>query len=127
MEKSFNYSVIQVKSKISGIVRRSYREVGDYVRAGDPLFEISPDPTPLELTEARREVENATNAWDQAKRRYDRQDALKKQGITSSHFLRGDDTKVFSDPAVKKEIDEMGIQIISWQQLRDGVARRPEQ
>lgn len=75
---------IQVKSKISGIVKRSYREVGDYVRAGEPLFEISPDPTPLELTEARREVENAMNAWDQAKRRYDRQDSLKKQGITST-------------------------------------------
>ena len=75
---------ISVKSKISGIVRRSYREVGDYVRAGEPLFEIQPDPTPLELTEARREVENAMNAYDQAKRRYDRQDSLKNQGITSS-------------------------------------------
>ena len=49
------------------------------------------------------------------------------QGITSSHFLRGDDTRIFSDPAVKKEIDEMGIQIIRWQQLRDGVARLPQQ
>ena len=75
---------ISVKSKISGIVRRSYREVGDYVRAGEPLFEIQPDPTPLELTEARREVENAMNGYDQAKRRYDRQDSLKNQGITSS-------------------------------------------
>lgn len=75
---------ISVKSKISGIVRKTYREVGDYVRAGEPLFEIQPDPTPLELTEARREVEDATNAWDQSKRRYDRQDSLKKQGITSS-------------------------------------------
>jgi len=75
---------ISVKSKISGIVCRTYREVGDYVRAGEPLFEIQPDPTPLELTEARREVENATNAYDQAKRKYDRQDSLKKQGITSS-------------------------------------------
>ena len=75
---------ISVKSKISGIVRRSYREVGDYVRAGEPLFEIQPDPTPLELTEARREVESTTNAWDQAKRKFDRQDALRKQGITSS-------------------------------------------
>ncbi len=75
---------ISVKSKISGIVRKTYREVGDYVRAGEPLFEIQPDPTPLELTEARREVESTTNAWDQAKRRFDRQDALRKQGITSS-------------------------------------------
>jgi HlyD family secretion protein len=75
---------ISVKSKISGIVRKTYHEVGDYVQAGEPLFEIQPDPTPLELTEARREVENATNAFDTAKRKYDRQDSLKNQGITSS-------------------------------------------
>jgi HlyD family secretion protein len=75
---------ISVKSKISGIVRRTYREVGDYVRAGDPLFDILPDPTPLELTEARREVESALNSFDQARRRFDRQDSLKKQGITST-------------------------------------------
>src|SRR5690349_278170 len=75
---------ISVKSKISGIVKKTYREVGDYVHAGDPLFEISPDPTPLELTEARREVESWQNAFDQAKRSYDRQDSLKKQGITST-------------------------------------------
>jgi chitin disaccharide deacetylase len=50
-------------------------------------------------------------------------DDAELQGITSSHFLRGDDTRVFSDPAVKKEIDEMGVEIISWQQLRDGIAR----
>ena len=60
---------IAVKSKISGIVKRSFREVGDHVKAGDPLFEILPDPTPLELTEARREVEIARNIFDQAKKR----------------------------------------------------------
>ena len=75
---------ISVKSKISGIVRKVYREVGDYVHAGEPLFELSPDPTPLELTEARREVETTQNSFDQAKRAYDRQDSLKAQGITSS-------------------------------------------
>ncbi len=40
-------------------------------------------------------------------------------GITGSHFLRDDDRRVFSDPAVKQEIEDMGIEIISWQQLRD--------
>jgi multidrug efflux pump subunit AcrA (membrane-fusion protein) len=38
---------IGVKSQISGIVKKTYVEVGDKVRAGDPLFEIMPDPTPL--------------------------------------------------------------------------------
>ena len=44
-----------VKSKISGIVKGCRVEVGQTVRAGDPILEIQPDPTPLELTEARRE------------------------------------------------------------------------
>src|ERR1700686_5030185 len=40
-----------VKSKISGIVKRALAQVGDTVQAGDPLFEIAPDPTPLEVPE----------------------------------------------------------------------------
>jgi HlyD family secretion protein len=75
---------IAVKSKISGIVRRSYREVGDRVRAGELLFEIIPDPTPLELTEARREVEIARNIYEQAKKTWDRSQALRQQGILST-------------------------------------------
>ena len=75
---------IAVKSKISGIVRKSFREVGDRVKAGDPLFEILPDPTPMELTEARREVEIARNIFDQAKKRSDRASALRAQGIMST-------------------------------------------
>jgi HlyD family secretion protein len=75
---------VAVKSKISGIVRRSFREVGDQVKAGDPLFEILPDPTPLELTEARRETEIARNIYDQSKKRHDRSESLRQQGIVSS-------------------------------------------
>jgi predicted glycoside hydrolase/deacetylase ChbG (UPF0249 family) len=41
------------------------------------------------------------------------------QGITSSHFLRGDDTDIFSDPEVLAQIREMGVKIISWKELRE--------
>ena len=75
---------IAVKSKISGIVKTSYREIGDIVRPGDPLFDILPDPTPMELTEARREVEIAKNVFDQAKKKYDRSRALNDQGILAT-------------------------------------------
>ncbi|HEY7410108.1 MAG TPA: efflux RND transporter periplasmic adaptor subunit [Vicinamibacteria bacterium] len=75
---------IGVKSKISGIVRRRFREVGDKVQAGDPLFEILPDPTPLELTEARREVEIARNVHEQARKAHERSAALRAQGIVSN-------------------------------------------
>ena len=72
---------IAVKSKISGIVKTSFREVGDIVRAGEPLFEIVPDPTPLELTQARREVEIATNTFEQTQKKHARSKALNEQGI----------------------------------------------
>ena len=49
----------QVKSKISGIIRRCMVSVGDKVRAGDALFEIGPDPTPQELTDVDRSVDSA--------------------------------------------------------------------
>jgi HlyD family secretion protein len=75
---------IAVKSKISGIVKTSFREVGDVVRPGDPLFEILPDPTPMELTEARREVEIAKNVFDQAEKKYERSKTLKNQGILAT-------------------------------------------
>jgi HlyD family secretion protein len=75
---------IAVKSKISGIVKTSYREIGDRVKAGDPLFDILPDPTPIELTEARREVEIARNVFEQAHKAYARMQTLKSQGIVSS-------------------------------------------
>jgi len=75
---------IAVKSKISGIVKTSFREIGDRVRPGDPLFEILPDPTPMELTEARREVEIARNVFDQAEKKYDRSRRLRDQGILAT-------------------------------------------
>jgi len=39
---------ISVKSKISGVVSRIFTDVGVYVKAGQPLLEVKPDPTPLE-------------------------------------------------------------------------------
>ena len=75
---------IAVKSKISGIVKHSFHEVGDRVAAGEPLFEILPDPTPLELTEAKRELDISRNAYDQARKRHERSNTLRTQGILSN-------------------------------------------
>jgi len=75
---------IAVKSKISGIVKTSFREVGDVVQPGDPLFEILPDPTPMELTEARRELEIARNVFEQAQKKFERARTLKEQGILAT-------------------------------------------
>src|SRR5437762_7270926 len=54
----------QVKSKISGIVKGCRVQVGDRVKAGDPLFEIAPDPTPLELSEVDRKLDSAHASFE---------------------------------------------------------------
>jgi HlyD family secretion protein len=72
---------IQVKSQISGIVKMTYVEVGDTVREGDQLFQILPDPTPMEVTEADRAVDLARVTYDQASRALDRAQSLVDSGI----------------------------------------------
>jgi HlyD family secretion protein len=71
----------QVKSKISGIVRRALVQVGDTVKAGDPLFEIAPDPTPLEVTEVDRRVESAEASFRRAEGDYQRALELSRGGV----------------------------------------------
>src|SRR3972149_6594095 len=50
---------ISVKSKIGDIVLKIYAQVGERVKAGDPLLDIAPDPTPIEYAEVKRQVELA--------------------------------------------------------------------
>jgi HlyD family secretion protein len=71
----------QVKSKISGIVRRTQIEVGDTVSAGDPLFEIAPDPTPLEVSEVDRRVDSAEASFRRAQMDYQRATELTRSGV----------------------------------------------
>lgn len=77
----------QVKSKIPGIVKRCFAEVGDPVKAGDSLFEIGPDPTPMERTDADRSIERAQVTFEKAKAKYARYQELKKAGIVSAQDL----------------------------------------
>ncbi|RMF73111.1 MAG: efflux RND transporter periplasmic adaptor subunit [Acidobacteria bacterium] len=77
----------RVKSKISGIVSRCHVEVGDAVRAGDPLFELTPDPTPAELVEAERRLESARAAFARADAEHRRTRNLVEQGVLARDAL----------------------------------------
>ncbi len=74
---------VAVKSKISGVVRALFVEVGDYVREGQPLMEIRPDPTPLELAEAKRQVELAAIEFANVAQELHRQEQLHDKGLVS--------------------------------------------
>jgi HlyD family secretion protein len=62
-------------------------EMGDKVKIGDPLFDIAPDPTPIEYAEAKRQVELAAVSFKNVKQEYDRsQSLMDKQLISTQEF-----------------------------------------
>jgi len=74
---------IDVKSKVSGVVGKLYANVGDFVKAGDPLVEVKPDPTPMELAQTKREVEMATIEMETLKKDMQRNKQLQAKGLIS--------------------------------------------
>ena len=79
-----------IKSKISGIVRKCPVEVGEKVEAGDPILEIIPNPTPEELLETERQVDAAQSAYNRAKLDLERSQELMSKGLEPQDVL---DTK----------------------------------
>jgi len=92
---------IQVKSQISGIVKECFADVGDRVAAGQPLFAIIPDPTPLELNEVERGVQLAEVAFSKAAADFERNSALSRDGILSKETF----------DASKQAFDQARIQL----------------
>ena len=103
----------QVKSKISGIVRRAMVQVGDTVKAGDALFEIAATPTPLESTEVDRRMESAEASFRRAEGDYNRAMELARSGVLPK-----------SDVEAKKESFELArVALTKAQQDRQLVQR----
>ncbi|MFH1250862.1 MAG: efflux RND transporter periplasmic adaptor subunit [bacterium] len=93
---------IQVKSKIAGIVVERFVEVGDAVQKGDLMVQILPDPTPTELTEARRDLEMKEMALKNAQIQYKRNVELLGKNLVSeeafeSYKLKYDQAKLQRD------------------------------
>jgi HlyD family secretion protein len=78
---------VSVKSKVSGTVRQIFALEGTFVRAGDPLFEVRPDPTPLELVEARRNLELRGIELDNLRQEVERRRALRERGLISDQEI----------------------------------------
>ncbi|MFQ5823537.1 MAG: efflux RND transporter periplasmic adaptor subunit [bacterium] len=99
---------ISIKSKISGVVNHIFAEPGTYVKAGEALLEVRPDPTPLELAEAKRNVELAQVELDNMVKEKVRQESLLKSALISD--------KEFDDFLLKFQESELKL-IIAKEKL----------
>jgi RND family efflux transporter MFP subunit len=63
---------VEVRPRVSGAITRIFFRDGDFVRQGQPLFEVDPRPYRAALSEAQADVASAQSALALAKSNYDR-------------------------------------------------------
>src|SRR5947199_2633459 len=78
---------VSVKSILAGVVRKRFAAVCDFVKRGQPLLEISPNPTPLEMVELRRNVELREIELKNLERELARQQELRNRNLLSPSDL----------------------------------------
>jgi HlyD family secretion protein len=78
---------VSIKSILAGVVRQRFAEVGEFVKRGQPLLEISPNPTPLELVELRRNLELREIELKNLERELGRQQELRNRNLISPSEL----------------------------------------
>jgi HlyD family secretion protein len=92
---------VSVKSMLSGVVSKEFADIGDFVEAGMPLLEVKPNPTPLELVDARRQVELKQIELDNLKKEIGRQRSLQEKGLVSQQEFE----------SVQRRYSESAIQV----------------
>ncbi len=92
---------ISVKSKVSGVVKHIFADAGTHVKEGQSLLEVRPDPTPLELAGAKRQVQLAQVDEDNLVKDRVRQESLMKKQLIS--------TKEYED--FQRQYDGAGLRL----------------
>lgn len=110
---------IEVKSKISGVVSQLFAEAGDYVRKGDPLIEVSPDPTPLELAEAKRNLERTEIEEANLAKELERMKTLNSRDLISDQEYEEAEEQ-YNDVNVRLQISRERLELLESGRIKVG-------
>lgn len=108
---------VSVKSKVSGTVRQIFALEGTHVRAGDPLFEVRPDPTPLELVEARRNLELRGIELANLEQEIERRRALSERGLISEQEFQSAE-RSYSEASLQVRMARERLQLLEQGRIR---------
>jgi HlyD family secretion protein len=90
---------ISIKAKVSGVVGHIYADVGAYVKFGDPILEVRPDPAPLELANAKRQVQISQVDADNFKK-----DMVREESLHQSKMISDKDYENYQMQAQESEL-----------------------
>ncbi len=110
---------IEVKSKISGVVSQIFVEEGEYVNEGEPLMEVRPDPTPLELAEAKRNLERSESELRNLERQLERKQRLLDQELISQQEF-DDLQQRYNDTHISKQLNSERLQLLESGRVQMG-------
>lgn len=102
---------IEIKSKISGVVNKIFAEPGDYVREGQPLIEVRPDPTPLELAEAKRNLERTQIEKANLERELERMKVLRERNLVSQQEFDQLEQR-YNDVEIRAQINKERLDLL---------------
>jgi HlyD family secretion protein len=108
---------ISVKSKVSGVVKRIFADAGTYVRAGDPLLEVKPDPTPIELADAKRQVQLADVELTNLTKDKVRQESMMKKQLVSEKEYE-DFQRSFQNAELRRKIATERLELLESGKVR---------
>ena len=108
---------IKVKSTIPGIVAKVLFKVGDTVTKGSPLFEISPNPTPLEYVEARRSMEMAEVTLSKIQVERDRNAELIQSKLISQSQMDGLESD-YSEAQLRHRVAREKLELLEKGRIR---------
>jgi HlyD family secretion protein len=110
---------VQVKSKISGVVKRFFAEPGSFVQQGAPLLEVQPDPTPLELAEAKRNLELTGSILNNITTELQRAQTLKDRNLISQHDFDNIQQR-FTDAQIRHQLNQERLELLESGKIKIG-------
>ena len=109
---------VGVKSQISGVVRELFVEDGRFVKRGEPLIEVKPNPTPLELADAKRQVELRRIELDNERKSLNRKQELRSRDLhhagKSSSWRSGE----YEQSAIQVQMAEERVALLETGRVR---------
>jgi HlyD family secretion protein len=121
---------IEVKSQVGVVVGRLMVEEGDYVEVGQPLLEVTPNPTPLELADAKRQVQLRELDLSNARRDFDRKTELREKEFITQEELEAAE-QAFDQARIQAQIARERVALLETGRVRidnrniEGVIRSP--
>jgi HlyD family secretion protein len=110
---------ISVKSKASGVVKKIFADIGTFVKAGDPLLEVKPDPSPVEMADAKRQVELHEVEVENLTKEKSRQESLYGNRLVSDKDY-GDFVQKFKEADLRLKIAKESLALLESGRVKIG-------